>query len=42
MSRPVVHAETGTASPEQAQELAEEAKVVYSENTGDTAADESE
>ena len=29
-------------SPEQAQELAEEAKVIYSENTGDTAADESE
>lgn len=29
-------------SPEQAQELAEEAKVIYSENTGDTAANESE
>ena len=29
-------------TPEQAQELAEEAKVIYSENTGDTAADESE
>ncbi len=29
-------------SPEQAQVLAEEAKVIYSENTGDTAADESE
>ena len=29
-------------STEQAQELAEEAKVIYSENTGDTAADESE
>ena len=29
-------------SPEQAQELAEEAKAIYSENTGDTAADESE
>ena len=29
-------------SPEQAQELAEEAKVIYSENTGDTASDESE
>ena len=29
-------------SPEQAQELAEEAKVIYSENTGDTAVDESE
>ncbi len=28
-------------SPEQAQELAEEAKVIYSENTGDTASDES-
>ena len=28
-------------SPEQAQELAEEATVIYSENTGDTAADES-
>ena len=29
-------------SPEQAQEPAEEAKVIYSENTGDTAPDESE
>ena len=29
-------------SPEQAQELAEEAQAVYSENTGDTAPDESE
>ena len=29
-------------TPEQAQELAEEAKVIYSENTGDTAVDESE
>lgn len=29
-------------TPEQAQELAEEAKVIYSENTGDNAADESE
>ena len=29
-------------TPEQAQELAEEAKAIYSENTGDTAADESE
>ena len=29
-------------TPEQAQELAEEAKVIYSENTGDTASDESE
>ena len=29
-------------TPEQAQELAEEAKVIYSENTSDTAADESE
>ena len=29
-------------SPEQAKELAEEAKFVYSENTGDTAPDESE
>ena len=28
-------------SPEQAQELTEEAKVIYSENTGDTASDES-
>ncbi len=29
-------------TPEQAQELAEEAKLIYCENTGDTAADESE
>ena len=29
-------------TPEQAQELAEEAKVIYSENTGDTASGESE
>jgi dissimilatory sulfite reductase (desulfoviridin) alpha/beta subunit len=29
-------------TPEQAQELAEEAKIIYSENTGDTASDESE